>query len=302
MQQEEIKIFTEELKEGKKKLEQQLKSQMELFNKNSEKALDAERFGQITRGLHVSTTVEEKFEEVSASYNFQKEGNLLYKISNELVLVNGPDASVDILSTKDLKVLHNLNTDAQMAFCACQAGNLLYVGCNNGKIFIYDADKDYEPTGQCEIRKEKVSQIALLELDDNTQTKLLIVCQDKGYVDIIPATASPDVISPGFHNVLGMIYKIEKLPLGEKDKNYQYALATNNGVAILSIKRDASLKQKLESTRYMSGKVINNLLVSKGHILAFQHDASSFTLIDRVGKKVEDKPWPCDKKTCVIGA
>ena len=130
----------------------------------------------------------------------------------------------------------------------------------------------------------------------------MIVCQDKGYVDIIPATASPDVISPGFHNVLGMIYKIEKLPLGEKDKNYQYALATNNGVAILSIKRDASLKQKLESTRYMSGKVINNLLVSRGHILAFQHDAPNFSLIHRDSKKTEDKPWPCDKKTCITGA
>ena len=218
MQQEEIKIFTEELKEGKKKLEQQLKSQMELFNKNSEKALDAERFGQITRGLHVSTTVEEKFEEVSASYNFQKEGNLLYKISNDLILVNGPDASVDILSTKDLSVLHSLSTDAQMAFCACQAGNLLYVGCNNGKIFIFDADQGYQPAGSCEIRKEKVSQIALLQLDDDS--KFLIVCQDKGYVDIIPATDSPDVISAGFHNILGMIYKIERLPIGEKDKYY----------------------------------------------------------------------------------
>jgi len=55
---------------------------MELFKKNSEKALDAERFGQITRGLHVSTTVEERFEEVTASHTFQKEGcTLLYKIS-----------------------------------------------------------------------------------------------------------------------------------------------------------------------------------------------------------------------------
>jgi len=45
MQQNEIKIFTEELQEGKEKLEQQLKSQMALFKKNSEKALDAERFG-----------------------------------------------------------------------------------------------------------------------------------------------------------------------------------------------------------------------------------------------------------------
>lgn len=53
---------------------------------------------------------------------------------------------------------------------------------------------------------------------------------------------------------------------------------------------------------YLKGKVINNLLVSRGHILAFQHDASSFSLIHRDSKKVEDKPWPCDKKTCITGA
>ena len=79
-------------------------------------------------------------------------------------------------------------------------------------------------------------------------------------------------------------------------------MATNNGVAILSIKRDATLKQKLESTRFLSGKVINNLLVSKGHILAFQHDSTTFALIDRTAKKVEEKPWPCDKRTIVVGA
>ena len=91
MQQNEIKIFTEELQEGKIKLEQQLKSQMELFRKNSEKALDAERFGQITRGLHISTTVEEKFEEVNATYSSQKEITLLVKIDADTILTNGPD-------------------------------------------------------------------------------------------------------------------------------------------------------------------------------------------------------------------
>ena len=137
MQQEEIKIFTDELKEGKDKLENQLKAQMELFKKNSEKALDAERFGQLTRGLHVTTTVEERFEEVTAKYEFQKEGTLLHKISNELLLVNGPDKSVDILSTKDLTVKYNLETDGgEMAFCACQVNDLLFVGCNSAEVNI----------------------------------------------------------------------------------------------------------------------------------------------------------------------
>jgi len=134
-------------------------------------------------------------------------------------------------------------------------------------------------------------------------TKHLICCQDKGHIDIISATTNaPEVISYGLHNTLGMIYKIEKLPGVASDKHYQYALASNNGVGILSIKKDKSLKQKLESTKYLTGKVINNLLVSRGHILAFQHDAPTFSLISRDNKKTEEKPWPCDKKTCITGA
>lgn len=90
--------------------------------------------------MHVSTTVEEKFEEVTAVYNAQKEITLLHRISQDLILVNGPDSSIDILSTEDLKVLHNLNTNGEMAFCACQINHLLFVGCNKGHVFIYDAN------------------------------------------------------------------------------------------------------------------------------------------------------------------
>lgn len=91
---------------------------MELFKKNSERTLDAERFSQITRGLHVSTTIEERFGEVNASYKFQKGGTLLCKISNDFLLVNGPDDSLCVLSTVDLSVAKDLSTDGEMAFCA----------------------------------------------------------------------------------------------------------------------------------------------------------------------------------------
>ena len=174
MQQEEIKIFTEELKAGKAKLEAQLRSQMELFKRNSEMALDAERFGQLTRGLHVTTTVEERFEEVSAVYKFQKEGTLLHKVSPELLLVNGPDKSIDILSAKDLSVAHNLETDGgEMAFCACEVNNLLFVGCNAGEVYIYDALDKYAKCGHIKLR-EKVSQMKVLACDDGQ--KHLICC------------------------------------------------------------------------------------------------------------------------------
>ena len=83
-----------------------------------------------------------------------------------------------------------------------------------------------------------------------------------------------------------MIYKIEKLPTGPKDKKYQFALGSNNGVAILSFdKKD--LKQKLEGEKYLEGKVINNLIVSRNHILAFQHASPTYALIDRGAKRVQ---------------
>ena len=113
---------------------------MELFKKNSEKALDAARFGQITRGLHVSTTVEERFEEVSAIYNAQKEITLLYRPNKDFIVVTGPNSSIDVLSAKDLSVHANLDTSGEMAFSACQITNLLFVGCNKGHLFIYNAD------------------------------------------------------------------------------------------------------------------------------------------------------------------
>jgi len=109
-QQNEIKDFTEGLDKGKVALEQQLAKNMALFKKNSEKALDAERFSQLVQGLHVSTTVEEKFDEVTATYTAQKEVTLLAKISKDFMVVNGPNNSIDILSTKNLEVLHNLDT------------------------------------------------------------------------------------------------------------------------------------------------------------------------------------------------
>lgn len=92
--------------------------------------------------------------------------------------------------------------------------------------------------------------MAVLALEDG-ETKHLICCQDSGHVDIIVASNAPQVMSYAQHNSLGMIYKIEKLPIGAKDKNYQFALASNNGVGILSIKKDNSLKQKLEGEKYL---------------------------------------------------
>ena len=78
MQQEEIRIFVQEMSQGKEHLSRQLESQMQLFKKYNSKALDSQHFSHITRGQHVSTTLEERFDEVSAIHYFPTRGTLLY--------------------------------------------------------------------------------------------------------------------------------------------------------------------------------------------------------------------------------
>ena len=58
----------------------------------------------------------------------------------------------------------------------------------------------------------------------------------------------------------------------------------------------------MESEKYLEDKVINNLIVARKHILAFQHEATSYALINRDGKNVQHMNWPCEMKTVVIGA
>ena len=149
---------------------------MELFKKNSERTLDAERFSQITRGLHVSTTIEERFGEVNASYKFQKGGTLLSKVSNDFLLVNGDDDSLNVLSTVDLKVVKNLSTDGELAFCSVKVNQYLFVGCNKGLVFLFNVEKDWERTGPVQLSAKKISQMRIVVEDDATGTKNVLVC------------------------------------------------------------------------------------------------------------------------------
>ena len=256
-QQEEIKIFTEELKQGKEQLERQLKSQMELFKKNSERTLDAERFSQITRGLHVSTTIEERFGEVDATYKFQKGGNLLYKINNDLILVNGPDLGLDVLSTKDLKVVKSLATDGEVAFCALKVNQFLYVGCNRGLIFTYNVEKDFERAGPVQLSPNKISQMRTVieDTEDAVGTKHVLCAQDGGEIALLTVEEVPSIEKKATHNSLGIIYKMDKLPPEEKDQSYKFAVASTNGVAVLKVKKKGHAIT-LDSTVYLKGKVI----------------------------------------------
>lgn len=298
-QQNEIKDFTDDLEKGKRALERQLKEQMEVFKKNAEKALDAERFSQITQGLHVSTTIEEKFEEVTATYTAQKEVTLLHQISKDLLLVNGPDNSIDILSTKTLEVIHNLDTDGQMAFCACQINDMLFVGCNKGNVFVYNATQGYAKIHHVTL-KDRVTAMKTLTLEDGT--KHLICCQFTGHVHILSVQGGkvPEPVSYVHHNTLSNIFCIEPIPTNE-DKKFKFALATNNGVITLQIiKKD--LKQSLSGEKYCDGNVVNNLLVHGNHLIAFIHDADGYMIINRDDKKATELKWPMNKKSVVIGA
>ena len=137
--------------------------------------------------------------------------------------------------------------------------------------------------------------------DDAACTKNVLCCQDGGEVKLLSVEEVPNILSKAVHNSLGIIYKMEKLPPEEKDASYKFAVATTNGVAVLKVKKkDKAIT--LDSKLYLKGKVINNLIVSRRSILAFQHEAPHFHLIDRESSKTEEKAWPCNRKSCIIGA
>jgi len=58
------------------------------------------------------------------------------------------------------------------------------------------------------------------------------------------------------------------------------------------MKDTQALTQKLEGEKYLAGKVYNNLLVCGNQILAFEHDSSSFAMINRNRKSSEQINWP----------
>ena len=109
LQAKTIAELTEALEECEQELKKKLNDNWSQFQKNSEMALDAQRFQQIIKGLHVHTTVEERFEQITAKHDFECEGTLLQKIKGRgLLLVNGPERSLRLVSTKDLSLVHEL--------------------------------------------------------------------------------------------------------------------------------------------------------------------------------------------------
>lgn len=56
-------------------------------------------------------------------------------IDNKHMCVNGANKSLDVLSTHDLGLIVNLDTEGQMPFCVAKEGNRLLAGCNQGYLF-----------------------------------------------------------------------------------------------------------------------------------------------------------------------
>lgn len=109
------------------------------------------------------------------------------------------------------------------------------------------------------------------------------------------------------YNDLGMIYQISKLPSKKKDKVFEFALGSNNGVGIMSFSSEMAKKGKEMCMKgpkqglvktYLEGKVINNMIAAGSVILAFEHISKNYYLIKHdVGifggsSQVEIKQWP----------
>lgn len=63
-QQNEILVYTKELHRRKELLDQQMETSKRMLMHNNERGMDAQRFGQIAKGLHAATT----FEKVDARH------------------------------------------------------------------------------------------------------------------------------------------------------------------------------------------------------------------------------------------
>jgi len=187
-----------------------------------------------------------------------------------------------------------------MAFCAIQIDDKLYVGCNKGFLFIYDAARGYEAMTPVTL-KDRITCMQVVTLENGD--KHLICCQFTGHVNILSVSGKGGAEPVGYeqHNTLSNIFRIEYIPT-DKANTLKFALATNNGVIVLQIDTKKQLKQSLTGEKYCEGKVVNNIVVMSNHLIAFVHDAEGYFIINRDKRAEEIMKWPMEKKSVVIGA
>ena len=126
------------------------------FRETNKQGMDAQRFGQIAKGLHAATT----FEEVDAKHTFDQTGSLIETLDSKHLAVNGPNRSLDILSPQDLSVVINLNTETQMPFAVLKDDNLIWAGCNQGYLFNWKIDQGFQGRHYMRV-SHKISQMVI---------------------------------------------------------------------------------------------------------------------------------------------
>ena len=78
------------------------------------------------------------------------------------IAVNGPNNSLDILSSHDLSLIVNLNTDGKIPSCVARSGNLLFAGCNQGYLFQWNIDHGFQSRIETRVH-ERISQIIIFK-------------------------------------------------------------------------------------------------------------------------------------------
>ena len=142
--------------------------------------MDSQRFGQIAKGLHAATN----FEEASTRRFENCKGSLLVKLDSKLLAVSGPLNSLDILSTADMSLVVNLNTEGKMPFCAVRFRHLLIVGCTSGHLYTWNIDLGFQER-KCVKVSQKISQIVIFTAqpkvgESTAPQQYLLVAEDTG--------------------------------------------------------------------------------------------------------------------------
>ena len=97
-----------------------------------------------------------------------------------------------------------------------------------------------------------------------------------------------------------MIYKLIMLPNVVDEPVYQFVVGTNNGIAFLNINKN-TFAMNLSRESYLTGKVVNNLLIRGQKIVAFEHNQHKFHLIDRKSQEVTNMHWLQSQEICCTG-
>lgn len=132
-------------------------------------------------------------------------------------------------------------------------------------------------------------------------SKFIVVGQDTGRFNLLKLShGEPEPVSDGFFNQLSMIYKLIMLPNVVDDATYNFVVGTNNGIAFLNINK-STFAMSVTREHYLTGKVVNNLLIRGQKIIAFEHNQQKFHLIDRKSQEVINMNWLQSQEICCTG-